>query len=548
MLQNLRSMRITPSATQHNFTKVKDLIAAESLSMLFLCETHLRNVDDSCLYDITDYAFHRQDRGNYLEKGGGLACYIHSSFASRVLPDLCVNCIDYEAMAIQVSDSGHEMCIFLLVYQTNHFSPTVRDRCTIRGRIICSLEAALLLTPHVCLLGDFNLPDDGERRSFISDVNITGLSHYDTEATHVLGNKLDLVFAPHEFFTANSVVAAETILMSDHKTLIARTEFFNKNGGLTRVKRRVLLDSELDLRQFERVYRELIYQVHSQENYDGKWAAFIHVLNTCCLQTCAVKTIDSHRKPKLPVSTAMRDSKKERNRLCQMLRYLPSDQCPRAARERLKVVSKNITKELKFVKQRETEQLCQAYDDNNQAAFWSKFRQITGGNNKASKIQQSIATDNGIITGAAAVSNHIKNSFQANFAINNNNVPPCSPVSVISNVTVDYSQRNLQRIIKNAKSAGAQFFINTAVLKRLFPVVGRDLSKLFSLGLTNSQFPKIGKTSLIVPVPKCGNEFRPIALTSPLLGRLFEQPIYDALLEHAKKGKIFPTTVNLPNG
>ena len=86
-----------------------------------------------------------------------------------------------------------------------------------------------------------------------------------------------------------------------------------------------------------------------------------------------------------------------------------------------------------------------------------------------------------------------------------------------------------------SKSSGLTNF-SSFIIKEAFIILLEEVTYLFNLSISSSEFPKAWKEALVIPIPKSGDltkvqHFRPISLL-PLPGKLLEKLVHKQLSDH----------------
>lgn len=162
-----------------------------SPDLVCIVETWLDiNIHDSSLV-ISDYAFHRIDRGTN-KQGGGIACYVRCSFHSEVL--FSKSCFDeVEILILRISYQCFRIILVILYFP--HGRSLRNDVIITLMDYIVSLVDDLLLKYSgylVYITGDFNHVDSSYLQSAFSIVNVV-------EEPTRSKNILDLILIPEGY-------------------------------------------------------------------------------------------------------------------------------------------------------------------------------------------------------------------------------------------------------------------------------------------------------------------------------------------------------------
>lgn len=228
-----------------------------------------------------------------------------------------------------------------------------------------------------------------------------------------------------------------------------------------------------------------------------------------------------------------------------------------ALRSKLRNLQRDILLKVNEQRRLTGENLCVGYAAENKANFWTLFSKHRGKDQRP-EMTVSFEHDGENYFGPENMCAGLVKKFSANFAdppragsmpmvidgrdFSNND--DTDPENLCNFVSWNYRSSKLSQILNWKSKPNNQYFINSAVLKRIFPVIGQEVTFLFRDGFRKGVFPNIGKCSAIQPVPKGVSDLRPISLIFGLLGPLFEVPVYDVLLRFALENNIFPPSQN----
>ena len=218
---NVRSLR-------YKLSELQDLMAAENLDIIGICETWLDPTISDGELQIPGYSMARQDRagGGY----GGTCVYYRSALPIKNRSDLHAG--DIEATWIEIK-SGATPHLFACVYRPPD------ERIEYWTRLEAALHTAGTYSQNLTVVGDFNVNADpaapSQQLHYLYDLGYGyGLQNVNTRATRVTpqcprGTVLDLILTSPDSLRSCSVVECT---ISDHFAVTAALDLkVPQHGG-----------------------------------------------------------------------------------------------------------------------------------------------------------------------------------------------------------------------------------------------------------------------------------------------------------------------------
>lgn len=529
----------------YRYDLIRKFLADTSPAILALAETHLTQQDADCYYQYDGYNFFRQDRS--FATHGGLAFYIKNNFSSLRLDDLCCNTPVLECLAIECRLPPGEAFIVMVLYRTNFRTNTRAESRSAHGVIADLVERAAARTPNVVVCGDINMPDPAERQELEHELLGLGLAQHVDVPTHVMGNLLDVLFAPAPLVDA--VAASATCVATDHFTLSCdlSPRLSSSPGDEGLAARRRFDVGRLNLEKFARSYYSMRGWLNATYDVDAVWRLFVNIIMTCLQASCPlVNGVRSGAKKSkrvaLPVAARL-----HRHQLNKVLAALKNVALTSSERRSLLKWRKKLNKrnklEVSAARRAAVAEAARQFEQKNGRYFWAQYYKLIG--KSSTQAINSCTTDKGRFTGAAEVAGALRDMFATNFvepdAVRGEHSIAVGGAGSVAALAAAYTPEKMVKICRSIGTAGAQFLIDVPVLKAVIHIIANELSDLLRRCVSAGVFPTIGKRCLVQPVPKDGGGYRPISLIPPMFCYFFETPLFEYLLEYAEKRGVFPS-------
>ena len=191
-------------------------------------------------------------------------------------------------------------------------------------------------------------------------------------------------------------------------------------------------------------------------------------------------------------------------------------------------------------------------NENNAKKFWKLIQSVVP-SNKSKNNNDILLKDGGAKLDRGEVATFINDYFinVGKLSPSHNSLPSTLDGHVPNNVSVDsipcsiavVSTQEVLRVVKSinvSKSSGLDN-ISSSVIKTAFELLKPEVTFMYNLCISSTQFPDSWKKALVVPIPKAGNptkvqNYRPISLL-PLPGKIMEKLMHHQLTNHLENGE-----------
>ena len=220
--------------------------------IIAITETWLNDTVNDCEILPMNYTPHRKDREQTCpgQRGGGILLGVKNVFPSKRRSDLEPEC---EIMVCEVQPNSCSKMAFILCYR-----PPGYDKSLFVQYLDATLCKVYKEYVHVCVLGDFNMPDinwsgcdlaeSQADNSFVNTVNSHSLDQLNKVPSNSVGNILDLVFTnvcesysavtkvDCDFNSDHSILGFSILVKTSSRSGICRTVYNYKRANLEAIR------------------------------------------------------------------------------------------------------------------------------------------------------------------------------------------------------------------------------------------------------------------------------------------------------------------------
>ena len=294
---------------------VSDLLIEKRISLLFLTETWIQNVNEEIFLKHASpvgYSYHHKSRPTG-SRGGGVGVIYHDSIKLMDMTSQFKEFQSFESLVLSATINGESVWFFIIYrpppsktnnIQSSQFVPEFTE----------FMETALLKTGHVCFLGDFNILWDtinqSERRDFASLLSSMNLHQHIDAPTHSKGHTLYYVITRSD----SSIFAVDDVnlLLSDHYLILGSLNFKRPKYPATEVKYRKLKDINIEV--FQNEIANSCTRIDEHEDIESAVKQYNSVLRDLLDKFAPVKTATVISRPKNAWYTPDISSKKREKR------------------------------------------------------------------------------------------------------------------------------------------------------------------------------------------------------------------------------------------
>ena len=473
--------------------KLDDLRATASLirpDLLLLTETWLNRTVPDSLLNIPGYVLFRHDRPPP-RRGGGVAIYVRNDISVRTF--FAANCFEpVSSVWVILVDLK---IIVLCLYVPPDFSRS--NNSDVNRFIVENFDILLLQYSNydVIICGDFN----SMSCTFARDLNISNLVKSPTRGDSVL----DLFFASHEVSVNYNVSVKSPIGNSDHRSILASPRaprLIQPN----RIKRRIY---DLRKHNLTRLVSEM-QKINWHDFYvacessDFKCNVFQDIMRAYVDTYIPQHTVYLTDTDKPWITPLLKFFIQKRWNSYRQRNFLSFNYWKTKVKEEILKAKKNWSKSA----------------SNGPRNLWKTVNSIRG--TKTCDPLQRLCSQLG---GTEIATESINSSFCNVFVSSDSVDLPLTDDDWDVQFTVSDVVSRLHRI-SDSKASGSDG-IPTVVYKAVSSLIGGPLCHIFSLCISERNFPNRWKHSHVSPIPKPGafdiNNLRPISLL-PLPGKLLE--------------------------
>ena len=273
---------------------ISDLITEKNISLLFLTETWIQNVNEEIFLKHASpvgYSYHQKSRPNG-SRGGGVAVIYQDNIKLVDMTTQFKQFSSFESIVLSAMINGESVWFF------NIYRPPP-SKCS-----KCSQS----------FLGDFNIPWDShgqsERIEFASVLSSMDLRQHIENPTHSKGHIMDDVITRSEsnLFTLDDV----NLLLSDHYLILGTLNFKRPQYPTTQVKYRKLKDIDIEL--FKNEIERSFPETNEIQDIESGVELYNSVLSDLLNKFAPLKTTTVISRPKKPWYNSDIASKKRKKR------------------------------------------------------------------------------------------------------------------------------------------------------------------------------------------------------------------------------------------
>ena len=177
-----------------------DLVVNNNISLFFVTETWLTDMNNHTTASIKSYGFHIHHCFRHQNAGGGVAIIFKPTCKVVKIFHNHANSFESVSVKLKLQDSTSLICT--CIYRTGNMGNFINDLDDFIGDLFVRFENFL-----IC--GDVNIQLDvnsGHTNAFINTISSYGLHQHISEATHRAGHILDVVISSHKIVKDDCVI------------------------------------------------------------------------------------------------------------------------------------------------------------------------------------------------------------------------------------------------------------------------------------------------------------------------------------------------------
>ena len=485
---------------------------------IVVTETWLdNNIPDEAVH-LEGRTLHRLDRdptATGKRRGGGVAVYIHSGYAtdSRVIHGHC--CKDLEVLAVQCRPFylPRELSNIIIVAV---YSPPDADVNNAMSRLHDVITERLRRHPDAgcVVLGDFN-------SACLKKALPRFVQHVDCATRG--GNTLDKVYT--QLKGAYKVTPLPHLATSDHVTLQLSPTYTPKRRSAPAAKRNIMHWPAGALEMLQDCFSTIDFDAFDNGDIHDTTDGILSFIWKVITDVTTEKTIRVHpnKKPWMTPSVAnLLRARKEAFKL------MTEDNATH--QEQYRGACSELRRGIKAAKREYKEKVEEHFQARDAKKVWRGLQAITGYKARGPSPPQGSAAL------LAEELNHFYGRFEKPRVASNPAPPPPSPARPASPQALTLSVEQVRRVLleANPRKAAGPDCIPGKVLRACADQLAGVLARIFNASLAQGVVPRCLKRAVIVPVPKKStigglNDYRPVALTSIVM-KCFERLV----LQHLK--------------
>ena len=519
---NARSIKCV-TRSQNKLALLHDLLSTFATQIIMITETWLTsNVMDSEVLP-PHFQIHRKDRSETCAstRGGGLLVGVDHRLPSKRRSDLEGDC---EILVCELICKSRSKVALVLCYR-----PPSSDRAAFNASLELTLDRVCSLYRHVCLIGDFNIPEIDWRRpaaeisnidsDFLRIIQSNSLIQINTFPSNVHSNFLDLIFTTDCDLLSN-ISLLDCEYPTDHNVL--SFELHLHHNACEPIPRTVFNYKRADIDQLNVLLSQVSLDVDNCDEIDNLWSECNEQVMSAIEQCVPKFTVKSSRDPPWFDAECRKLTKQKR-----ILWKKAKKRNTEHLWQRYRVLRNHVKAVLKLKYDSYITSLGDLCIENPKR-FWSFFRsktrshsipvEITDGNSKCSNAKEK----------ATLFNNYFSSLFTHSDNLTPNFVTPTTPAPIpLPSVTPDEISTILKSLSVN--KACPPNDISPFILKTCHLLLSPLLCVLFNLILATGKIPSNWKRAHVVPIFKKGakshvGNYRPVSLL-PVVSKVFERCI-----------------------
>ena len=216
---NVRSLKTS-------MNQLLEIIVREDLDFIMVTETWLKDDDASQSWlnaqGLSEIGYNHDSVPRKGRRGGGLLLIYKSNYKAQRVPVEIQYC---EAMMWKLSHK-HYSTTCLGIYHPPQSSIGQPSDSIFIDHFLDTIPSIISEVKDLIILGDFNIhvndKSDGDAVIFVDAMESLGFSQHVTNATHISGNTIDLVFSEPDVTSITKCTCTD--LLSDHRIVICQTD------------------------------------------------------------------------------------------------------------------------------------------------------------------------------------------------------------------------------------------------------------------------------------------------------------------------------------